>query len=613
MTATVEERASVVVRFAGDSGDGIQLAGTQFADTSAIAGNDFATFPDYPAEIRAPAGTLAGVSAFQIQLSRGHAWTHGDAPEVLVAMNPAALRANLAALKPGGTVILNISGFSDKALTKAGYAQDPRGTGELEAFRVVEVDASGMTEAALADLELGHGAKLKHKNFFMLGLVYWLFQRDPQPTLAWIKRKFGKSNPVVGEANVRALKAGYHYGETAELAVPQRLVAAAPHEPGLYRRVSGNEALALGMLAAAERAGLELVLASYPITPASDILHTLARYNTYGVRTLQMEDEIAAIGAAIGAAYAGGLGVTTTSGPGMDLKAEALGLAVSLELPLLVVDVQRGGPSTGLPTKTEQSDLLQACFGRHGEAPVPVLAPDSPGDCFWTMIEAARIALRYMTPVIVLSDAYIANGTEPWAVPSLELIPEIPVQRATDPEGFQPFARNEDGARPWAIPGTPGLEHRIGGLEKSDGSGNVSYDPANHESMSRARAEKVQRVAATYAPSEVFGDAEGDLLVVSWGGTLGAVREAVLQARGAGSHHIGHLHLRHLNPLPDDLGDLLARYRRVLAPELNSGQLAQLLRARYLVDVQSYSKLQGQPFYVHELVQAVNTQLEAGS
>jgi len=602
-----------VVRFAGDSGDGIQLARTQFADTSAIAGNDFATFPDYPAEIRAPAGTLAGVSAFQIQLSRGHAWTHGDAPEVLVAMNPAALRANLSALKPGGTVVLNVSSFIEKNLTKAGYKADPRASGELEGFRVVEVDATGLTEAALTDLELGHGAKLKHKNFFMLGLVYWLFQRDPKATLAWIERKFGKSDPVVGEANVRALKAGYHYGETAELAVPRRVVAPAPHEPGLYRRVSGNEAIALGMLAAAERAGLELVLASYPITPASDILHTLARYNTYGVRTLQMEDEIAAIGAAIGAAYAGGLGVTTTSGPGLDLKAEALGLAVSLELPLLVVDVQRGGPSTGLPTKTEQSDLLHACFGRHGEAPLPVLAPESPGDCFWTLIEAARIALRYMTPVIVLSDAYIANGTEPWAVPSLDLIPQIPVEFATDPATFKPFIRNDEGARPWAIPGTPGLEHRIGGLEKSDGNGNVSYDPVNHERMTRARAAKVERVAESYAPCEVFGDQEGDLLVVSWGGTLGAVREAVLQSRGASDAHIGHLHLRHLNPLPNDLGEILARFGRVLAPELNSGQLAQLLRARYLVDVQTYSKMQGQPFYVHELVAAINAQLETGS
>lgn len=610
MAAAVEERASVVVRFAGDSGDGIQLAGTQFADTSAIAGNDFATFPDFPAEIRAPAGTIAGVSAFQIQLSRGHAWTHGDAPEVLVAMNPAALRANVSALKPGGTVVLNTSGFTDKNLTKAGYAQDPRTTGELDDYRVVEVDAAGMTEAALADLELGHGAKQKHKNFFMLGLVYWLFQRDPKSTLAWIEKKFAKHDPLVSEANIRALKAGYHYGETTELSVPQRVVAAAPHEPGLYRRVSGNEAIALGMLAAAERAGLELVLASYPITPASDILHTLARYNTYGVRTLQMEDEIAAIGAAIGAAYAGGFGATTTSGPGMDLKAEALGLAVSLELPLLVVDVQRGGPSTGLPTKTEQSDLLQACYGRHGEAPVPVLAPDSPGDCFWTVIEAARIATRFMTPVIVLSDAYIANGTEPWNVPSLDLIPSIPVQFATEPEGFQPFARNADGARPWALPGTPGLEHRIGGLEKSAGSGNVSYDSLNHERMTRARAEKVQRVADTYAPCEVFGDHDGDLLVVSWGGTLGAVREAVLQARGAGAQHVGHLHLRHLNPLPNDLGEILTRYRRVLAPELNSGQLAQLLRARYLVDVQTYSKMQGQPFYVHELLAAINAQLE---
>lgn len=612
MAAVVEDLHSVVVRFAGDSGDGIQLAGGQFTDTSALAGNDFATFPDFPAEIRAPAGTLAGVSAFQIQLSQEYAWTPGDVADVLVAMNPAALRANLGALPPGGTVVLNAGAFNDKALHRAGYEADPRTSGELAGYRVIEVDATTLTEAALDGLELSHGAKLKHKNFFMLGLVYWMYQRDLAPTLRWIEAKFGKE-PVVAQANERALRAGHAYGETQELVGPIRVAAAVRHEPGLYRRISGSEAVGLGLLAAAERAGLELLLATYPITPASDVLHFLARHQDAGVRIVQAEDEIAAAGAAIGAAYAGGLGVTTTSGPGLDLKGEAIGLAVSLELPLVVIDVQRGGPSTGLPTKTEQADLLQACFGRHGEAALPVLAARGPGDCFWTVIEAARIALRFMTPVIVLSDAYIANGTEPWRIPHLEQIPPIAVRFASDPEGYQPFGRNADGARPWAVPGTAGLEHRIGGLEKAALTGAVSYDPQNHERMSRLRADKVRHVAETYAPSEVHGDSAGDLLVVGWGGTYGAIREAVIRARAASGQRIGHLHLRHLNPLPGDLASIVGRYEHVLVPELNSGQLARLLRAELLVDAHSFSKMQGQPFKVAELTEAITRHLETAA
>ncbi len=601
-----------MVRFAGDSGDGIQLSGAQFTDTSAIAGNAFATFPDFPAEIRAPTGTLAGVSAFQIQLASTDAWTHGDIADVLIAMNPAALKGNLSELRGGGILILNTSTFRTKNLQAVGYDQDPRSDGSLSRFKVIEVDANALTEGALDGLEMTRAAVLKHRNFLMLGLVYWLFQRDTAPTIRWIQRKFGKT-PTVADANERALKAGYAYGETLELVTPTHLPPRTDQVAGHYRRVSGNEALSLGMLAAAERASLELVLATYPITPASDVLHYLARYTDLGVRTIQAEDEIAAIGATIGAAYAGGLAVTTTSGPGMDLKAEALGLAVSLELPLLVLNVQRGGPSTGLPTKAEQSDLLQALYGRHGESPIPVLAACSPSDCFWILIEATRIAVRFMTPVIVLSDAYVANGTEAWEIPDLNDIPPIPARFATDPETFQPYARNEDGARPWALPGTPGLEHRIGGLEKSDITGNVSYDPQNHERMTRLRAEKVARVAEAYAPQEVFGDGLGDLLVIGWGGTLGAIRQAVIEERQKTGKRIGHLHLRHLNPLPRDLGDILRRYDRVLVPELNSGQLTRLLRAEYLVDAQVYSKLQGQPFKVAELRTAIAAQLEQQS
>jgi 2-oxoglutarate ferredoxin oxidoreductase subunit alpha len=600
-----------VVRFAGDSGDGIQLVGARFTETSALAGNDFFTFPDFPAEIRAPAGSLAGVSAFQIQLSDERAWTPGDIADVLVAMNPAALKTNLAWLRDHGTLVLNSSGFSDKTLKQAGYASDPREDGSLEAYTVLQVEAGALTERALEGLELSRSNVLKHKNFFMLGLVNWLFGCDPQVTLDWIERRFRQKLPVVAEGNVRALRAGHAYAETLELVTPTHMQATRARPAGHYRRISGNEALGFGLLAAAERSGLELVLSSYPITPASDILHFLSAQASLGVRTLQTEDEIAAIGATIGAAYAGALAVTTTSGPGLDLKSEALGLAVSLELPLLVIDVQRAGPSTGMPTKAEQSDLLQACYGRHGEAPLPVLATSTPGDCFWSVLEAARIAIRYMTPVILLSDAYVANGTEPWAIPQLDAIPPIPVAFAEPSDDFAPYRRNADGARPWALPGTPGLEHRIGGLAKDELMGNVSYEPEQHARMCRLRADKIAGIAASYPPSEVFGDQDGELLVIGWGGTFGAIRQAVGQAREAGAQRIGHLHLRHLNPLPRDLGALLKRYRKVLVPELNSGHLTRLLRAEFLVDAQCLSKLQGQPFRVAELRAAIDQHLEA--
>ncbi|GAB4351306.1 MAG: 2-oxoacid:acceptor oxidoreductase subunit alpha [Gammaproteobacteria bacterium] len=613
MAAVAEELKSLVVRFAGDSGDGIQLAGARFTDTAALAGADFSTFPDFPAEIRAPAGTLAGVSAFQIHLSSQRAWTPGDAPDVLVAMNPAALKANLGDLVSGGTILLNSGAFDKKGLAKAGYTSDPREDGSLEGYRVLEADVSRLTEEALEGLGLSHGAVRKHKNFLVLGMVYWLFQKDPEPTLRWIEDRFRKSNPTIADANIRALKAGYHYGETQEWGTPVRIAHDAPLAPGRYRRITGNEASALGLMAAAERAGLELVLASYPITPASDILHYLSRHQGLGVRTLQLEDEIAAICAAVGASYAGGLGVTSTSGPGMALKSEALGLAVALELPLIVLDVQRAGPSTGLPTKVEQADLLQACFGRHGEAPLPVIAAASPGDAFWTMIEAARIAIRFMTPVVVLSDGFLANSSEPWRIPELSEIPPIPVRFAREGESFAPYQRNADLARPWALPGTPGLAHRIGGLEKAEIAGTVSYEGDNHERMVQQRAQKIRNVADSYEPSEIHGDTEGDLLVIGWGGTRGALRAATDRVRRESGRRVGHLHLRHIHPLPKDLTGIVSRFGRVVVAEINNGQLVHLLRAETLVDMESFNRAQGRPFHVAELAEAFHALLERGS
>jgi 2-oxoglutarate ferredoxin oxidoreductase subunit alpha len=608
MQKAVETVSTVAIRFAGDSGDGMQVTGSQFTDTTALAGNDLATFPDFPAEIRAPAGTLAGVSGFQINFSSEAVYTPGDAPDVLVAMNPAALMTNIKDLKTGGMLILNSEAFSNKNLERAGYASNPVEDGSLKNYRVFQADITGMTLKSIEDLHLNNRTAVRCKNFFALGLVYWLYNRDPKHTVEWITKRFGESPN--GVANQRALKAGYHFGETAELFDHSYEVKQAQIEPGRYRNISGNEALGLGFLAAAELSGLQLFLGSYPITPASDVLHFLAAHKHMGVKTFQAEDEIAAVCSAIGASYTGALALTTTSGPGFALKAEAIGLAVTLELPLVVCDIQRAGPSTGMPTKTEQADLLQVMYGRNGESPVPIVAARSPGDAFYTAIEACRIALRHMTPVVLLSDGFIANSAEPWRVPVMKDLPKIPVEFRTEREGFAPYLRDERLVRPWAIPGVPGLEHRIGGIEKQNITGNISYDPDNHELMCKLRAERVERIADDLPPTEVQGDAEGDLLLLGWGGTYGAIRAGVARMRERG-HKIGHVHLRHLNPFPRDLGEILRRFTRVLVPELNLGQLVKMIRARYLIDAKSYPKIQGQPFKEAEIVEAIRAQLEA--
>ena len=601
-------RHGAVVRFAGDSGDGMQLAGTRFTATAALAGNDLATFPDYPAEIRAPAGTLGGVSAFQVHFGDHEILTPGDSPDVLVAMNPAALKTNLGDLPKGGTLIINSGAFTKKNLEHAKYENDPRETGELEAYSCIEVDANDITLKAVDGLGLDRRAALRSRNFFALGLLYWLFERDTKKTEEWIAAKYAKDEGVK-EANTRALKAGYNYGDTHELAVVPYRIPEAKLKPGHYRNISGNEALGLGLMAAADRSGLKLFYSGYPITPASDILHFLSRHKAHGVRTFQAEDEIAAICAAIGASYAGVLAVTASSGPGIALKTEGMGLAVILETPLVIINVQRGGPSTGLPTKVEQTDLNQVLYGRSGEAPLPVVAAQSPGDCFDTVIEAARIAIRYMTPVVVLSDAYLANGTEPWHIPTIADIPAMAVEFAKQNGAeFLPYKRDEKLARPWAIPGTPGLEHRIGGLEKEDLTGNISYDGDNHEKMVRLRAQKIAQIDVPDA--EVYGEPSGDLLVLGWGGTFGAIRETVRSVRERG-HAVSHVHLRHLNPLPKNLGQLLSNFKQVIVPELNSGQLAQILRAKYLLDIQSLNKIQGKPFSVSEISDALLSKLES--
>jgi 2-oxoglutarate/2-oxoacid ferredoxin oxidoreductase subunit alpha len=528
---------------------------------------------------------------------------------VLVAMNPAALKANIRDLKKGGTLILDTDQFNEKNLSRVGYKQSPVDDGSLANYQVHKVDITGMTLKSIEELGLNQRAAVRCKNFFALGLAYWMYNRSLDHTLAWINAKF-PGKPEVAEANRRALKAGYHYGETVEVFAHTYQVSQAEIEPGLYKNISGNEALALGLMAAAELSGLDAFLGSYPITPASDILHALSKYKNMGVRTFQAEDEIAAAAAAVGAAYAGSLAITTTSGPGMLLKAETINLALMLELPLIIVDVQRGGPSTGLPTKTEQSDLLMAMYGRNGESPVPIIAARSPGDCFYAAIEAARIAVESMTPVILLSDGYVANGAEPWKVPDMEKLAPISVKFHTDAQDFKPYARNELLARPWAIPGTPGLEHRVGGIEKENITGNVSYAPDNHDLMCRLRADKVNRVADRYAPTEVYGDAEGDLVVLGWGGTFGAIRAGVKAARDRGKK-VAQVHLRNLNPLPNDLPAILKRYKRVLVPELNLGQLSQLVRAKYLIDARPYTKMQGKPFKESEILSAIMAQLEA--
>jgi 2-oxoglutarate ferredoxin oxidoreductase subunit alpha len=600
----VEEVETVTVRFAGDSGDGMQLTGDQFTTTSVIIGNDVATFPDYPAEIRAPAGSLPGVSGFQVRFSNHDIHTPGDAPDVLVAMNPAALKVNIGDLKPNGILVVNADSFRDSDLKLAHYDSNPLEDQTLEGYRVFKVELTRLTRSALEDSNLkktgGQKAVDRCKNFFALGIMYWLYNRPLEPTLRWIERKFiGKDDLI--EANTLALNGGYNYAHSIQLFQTTYEVPPARFEPGTYRNISGNTALALGLVTAGERAGLKLFYGSYPITPASDVLHELSRFKSFGVVTFQAEDEIAALGSALGAAFAGYLGVSATSGPGLALKSETIGLAVTVELPLVIVDVQRGGPSTGLPTKTEQSDLLMAMFGRHGEAPLPVLACSTPGDCFHLAIEAARIATRYMTPVILLSDGYLANGAEPWKIPDLNELPEFKVNFRTDPVDFLPFTRNPHSlARDWVKVGTPGLEHRIGGLEHDQRTGNVSYDPLNHEQMVHLRADKIDGIVNDIPPLEVEGPAEGDLLLLGWGSTEGAILGAFEQLQRAGKK-VARAHLHYMNPFQRNIGEVLKRYKKVLVPEMNTGQLAFLLRARYLLDVESYSKVQGKPFKVAEI------------
>ena len=597
-----------VIRFAGDSGDGMQITGSQFTNTVAIYGNDIATFPDFPAEIRAPAGTVPGVSGFQLNFSSGEVYTPGDSVDVLVAMNPAALKVNLADLKANGILIVNSDSFEEADLRKAHVTSNPLEDNTLDKFRVFPVGLQRLTRAALQHLGLDAKSMDRCKNFFALGMCYWLYNRSMDPTVRWIDDKFSKK-PLLSEANKLALKAGYSYCEATEAFQISYEIPPAQLTPGTYRNLSGNQALAIGFVTAAQKAGLKLYLGSYPITPASDILHELSKYKNFGVLTFQAEDEIAAITSSIGAAYSGALAITTTSGPGMALKTEALGLAVMTELPLIVCDIQRGGPSTGLPTKTEQADLLQAMFSRNSEAPIPVLAPSTPGDCFWTALEASRIALKYMVPVIILSDGYLANGAEPWRIPTAEEIPPIPVKFETNPEGFFPYKRDPQTlARPWAIPGTPGLEHRIGGIEKQEVTGNVNYEPLNHEKMVRIRAAKVEAIRQDIPDVTPAGDPEGDLLLVSWGSTFGSVTQAVKEQREKG-RKIGHVHLRHLNPLPGNVGEVLKRYKKVLVPELNMGQLLLLLRAKYLVDAVGLNKIQGRPFKQSELEQKIEEML----
>jgi len=606
----VEELRSVTIRFAGDSGDGMQLTGNRFTDTAAFIGNDVATFPDFPAEIRAPAGSLPGVSGFQVQFSSADIHTPGDRPDVLVAMNPAALKTNLGDLPRGGALFVNQDAFTKTNLKLAGYAENPLEDESLSEYKVYSVPMTTLTVKAVEDLDLSRKIADRCKNFFALGVMFWLYERPLEPTLKWVQDKFGK-NPTIAEANTLALKAGHNFANTLELLPHTYKVSKAALKPGTYRSISGNAALALGFVAACDRSGLPLFYGSYPITPASDILHELARHKSFGVRTFQAEDEIAAIGASIGAAFGGALAVTGTSGPGIALKGEAMGLAVMIELPLIVVNVQRGGPSTGLPTKTEQADLFQAIYGRNGECPMPVLAAATPGECFNMAFEAARIATKYMTPVMILSDGYLANGAEPWQIPDVEKLSKIETKFMTaeqiNGDGFLPYERDETTlARPWAIPGTPGLEHRVGGLEKKDLTGNVNYEAENHEHMVKLRAEKVLRVQADIPPCKVFGADSGDLLIVGWGSTYGAIRTATERLADEGIE-VGHLHLRHLNPLPKDLGEVLGRYERVLVPEMNMGQLNFLLRANYLLETIPLDKIQGQPFKVSEITDKVKS------
>ena len=591
----------VVIRFAGDSGDGMQLTGDRFTDATALFGNDISTMPDFPAEIRAPAGTIPGVSAFQIHFSDHDILTPGDQPGVLVAMNPAALRAHLKEVVPGGLLIVNRDAFEKRNLDKAGYSANPLEDGSLDNYQVFEIPMTSMTIEAVKGAGIGKKEAQRSKNMLALGVLSWMYGRPLEPTIEWLNKKFSRK-PQIAEANIAALKVGHAFGETAELSAFE--VKPAVIAPGTYRRVTGNQALAYGLIAASVQAKLPLFLGSYPITPASDILHELSRHKNFGIRTVQAEDEIAACGMALGAAFAGHLGVTATSGPGLDLKSETIGLGIALELPLIVVDIQRGGPSTGLPTKTEQSDLLHAMYGRHGEAPLPIVASYSPSSCFWAALESARLALKYMTPVILLSDGYLGNGAEPWRIPSIRKLPDISVKFATEPNvdgEFWPYLRDDETlARPWAIPGTAGLEHRIGGLEKADGTGNISYDPENHQLMTLLRAAKIQAIEEDIDPLEWHGDDDAQVLVLGWGSTYGAIGIACRRLHERGKK-IARAHLRHMNPFPQNTEDVLRRFKRVVIPEMNTGQLAKLIRADFLIDAVTISSMRGMPFKARDI------------
>ncbi|KAA3656089.1 MAG: 2-oxoacid:acceptor oxidoreductase subunit alpha [Chloroflexi bacterium] len=604
-----EERESIVIRFAGDSGDGMQLTGAQFTNTSAMAGNDISTMPDYPSEIRAPSGTLAGVSGFQVNFSNQDVLTPGDEPQALVAMNPAALKACLPELESGGTIIVNTDAFTRNNLKKADYESNPLEDDSLSGFHVLEVPLTSLNREALKDIEaLSLKEKDRSQNFCALGLVFWLFDRPMEPTLAWIKKKFAKK-PAVIQANMTALETGFHFGETMRTFQHRYRIRPASLAPGTYRKITGNEATAIGFVTAAQKMGKSLFYGTYPITPATDILHALARLQHFDVRTFQAEDEIAAMGSIIGAAFGGALAVTGTSGPGVALKSEAMNLAIALELPMVIVNVQRGGPSTGLPTKTEQSDLLQAMFGRNGESPIAIVAPRSPSDAFDVAIEASRMAVRAMTPVMIMSDGFLGNSSEPWLIPNPDDIPEIEFEHPVAPSNgdgpFLPYKRDEDTlGRPWAIPGTPGLEHRIGGLSKAPITGNVSHEAQHHEQMVAERAEKIARLADMIPPLEVYGPESGKLLILSWGSTYGAVRSGVRRAQEKG-HDVAHVHLRHLNPFPNNLQEILSSYKRVVVPEMNGGQLTYMLRSKFIMDIQAYPKVHARPFKISEVLDMI--------
>ncbi len=605
----VHQIESVAIRFTGDSGDGMQLTGTKFTESTGIAGNELATLPDYPAEIRAPAGTLAGVSGFQIHFSSKSVRTPADHPDVLVSFNPAALRANIDDMRPGGMVIINSDSFTAKNLKRAGYEEDPLPS-LRDRYAMVEIPLTRLNRETLKDLDISLREADRCKNFFALGLMFWLYHRPMEPTERWLGIRF-KGNLL--EANLRALRAGHAFGETTELLPASFIIPKAKIQPGVYRNITGNTALAWGIVAAGEQMQKNVFFGAYPITPASDVLHEVARYRHFGVKTFQAEDEIAAISAAIGASFAGELAVTTTSGPGFVLKQEALGLAVMVELPLVVIDIQRAGPSTGMPTKIEQADLLLALYGRNSDSPIPVLAPLSPGDCFYTVLEAFRWAVKYMTPVIVLSNGHLANSSEPWRIPDVQTLPRVEITHWTNAENFQPYSRDPESlARPWAIPGTPGLEHRIGGLAKEPGTGNVSYAPDDNERMIRLRAEKVARITADIPPIEINGPDNGELLVVGWGGTFGAITSAVEAARLDGNA-VSTIQLRHLNPFPSDLESILRRFNKILVPELNQGQLVRLLRSEFLVPAIGMNKTRGQPFLIEEIRTRIDELLSEGN